>query len=532
MKKSKLIGKISGITLVFVMLGAIVCTLTMGLPAYALQRWEGFRGNYEGNNGWEKTTVGGIQIQPRFRVEYDEDAKVSVVTSLALKKEGKDWVPSAYYGRTWTWNHCTLSGHGNTTTWGGGHSGFSGQSIGATDRLVSLPQLFTRTASDQRALDHCPVPAFTYEPPTYVLVANPETNQSRIFRLADVGPALWTGAAIDMTEQAQQDIGVQSLNEVDYEVLGHIFAGTSNPGGVYTYICNENWKCISPVGGLGYSVLALAGYNGHLYAGVISDSYTGQVYKYEGNSEWTLIGDNMDDEVCSLAVYQGDLYAGTAWNGMRLYKYTSGVTNCGVPNWTRVVNHTSWDGTKALYVSNDYLLMGDIGWDWIGRWDGMSFHQDQPIQTGSCIYDFEDYNGNVYGAAWAGRMWGSGDAINWNLAISESYGTHMWELETFRGSLYMSYDNGELRQSNIPDRGTLVYTAPDGIISMTTATEGTSKGKPVEILYFGTGAETSGDGIANIYRYDGVSSPTLVSGQDEMGGGVQVLYFLRPGEVE
>ena len=298
---------------------------------------------------------------------------------------------------------------------------------------------------------------------------------------------------------------------------GALYAGGSNPGYVYKYIGGTSWEVISP--NLGYAVLDLVEYDGHLYAGIISssDGYSsvGQVYRYDGGTTWTLVGDNMDHQVCSLAVYDGYLYAGTGWNGMDLYRYDD-------PEWTQVVHYTDWSGTRALHVSHGYLLMGGLGYDRFGRWDGTTFYADLH-GGGCCIWDYEDYDGDVYASAYQGRMWNSSDAINWSVLLSYYYnGGDMWELETFQNSLYMSYDNGELRASSVPDRGTLVYTAPDGIISMTT--DGDNN------LYFGTGGEAGyrreTSGTANVYKYDG-TTVVLISSNDEMVTGVQVLSIVN-----
>jgi hypothetical protein len=299
-----------------------------------------------------------------------------------------------------------------------------------------------------------------------------------------------------------------------YESPGTLYAGGSNPGVVYMYNGGTSWDVISPE--LGYAVLDLVEYEGHLYAATMSTSSPtsgiGRVYRYDGGMTWTLVGDNMDDQVCSLAVYQGDLYAGTAWGDMNLYRYDGGTS------WTQVVNYTPWTGTRALYVSHGYLLMGDSGYDRFGRWDGSNFYADLH-GGGSCIYDYQDYDNYVYGSAWIGKLWGSSDAITWSVVLGSYDGT-MWELEEFQSELYMSYHNGELRASNVPDRGTIVYTAPDGIISMTTDGDN---------LYFGTGGEagayyySEGTGIASVYKYDG-TTVSLISGVDEMETGVQVLY--------
>ncbi|MGB9878828.1 MAG: choice-of-anchor J domain-containing protein, partial [Candidatus Pelagibacter ubique] len=268
---------------------------------------------------------------------------------------------------------------------------------------------------------------------------------------------------------------------------------------------------------LGETVISFAKYNGSLYIGVRNNGI-GQVWRYNGGTSWTLVGDNMDGEVDSLAVYNGQLYAGTSWNGMRLYKYTPGTTNCDIPNWTRVVDYFYWSGTRVLYVFNNYLLMGDIGYDRFGLWDGSNFYAVCD-GGGSCIYDMKEFNGKVYAAAWDGRLWETSDGWNWYLTLSDEYGSRMWELEVYNNYLYMAYDNCELRKSNIPNRGELVYTAPDSIISM--ATDGTK-------LYFGTGRESTyssnyGYGIANVYMYDG-NNVTLISPYDTFGDGVQEIF--------
>ena len=296
--------------------------------------------------------------------------------------------------------------------------------------------------------------------------------------------------------------------------IGNLYIGTTNPGKVYKYVSGK-WVDLSP-SPLGDTVISFAKYNGNLYVGV-SNSGRGQVWRYDGGTSWTLVGDYMDGEVDSLAVYNGELYAGTSWNGMRLYKYTPGTTNCDIPNWTRVVE-AGWSGTRVLYVFNNYLLMGDIGYDRFGLWDGSNFYYVLN-GGGSCVYDMQEFNGKVYAAVWHGRLWETADGWNWSLTLSDGYGSRMWELEVFNGSLYMAYDNGELRRSTIPDRGELVYTAPDSIISM--ATDGTK-------LYFGTGRESTyssdyGYGIANVYMYDG-NTVTQISSDDAFGDGVQEIF--------
>jgi hypothetical protein len=198
-----------------------------------------------------------------------------------------------------------------------------------------------------------------------------------------------------------------------------LFAGTSDPGVVYQYQGGTAWTAISPP--LGYAVLTLAEFNAQLYAGTISGfpvpdptATVGQVYRYDGPGTWTLVGNNMDDQVCQLAVYGGNLYAGTAawYSSGRIYRYDGGTS------WTLVVDWTNWDGMRALYVAGDgYLHCGDIHWDKFARFDGTNFYEDLGVASGSCIYDFADYGGALFGSAYVGRLWGSPDGVSWSVVL-------------------------------------------------------------------------------------------------------------------
>jgi len=302
-----------------------------------------------------------------------------------------------------------------------------------------------------------------------------------------------------------------------------LLAGSSNPGRVYLYD-EGRWIPISPV--LGYSVLSMVEYRGELYVGVTTGfgirSGVGQVWKFDGRG-WSLVGDGLDHNVNALIVYKGDLYAGTSLNGMRVYRYRGGKS------WELVVDEQwyPWGwmygggyGTRSLAIFKGNLVIGDTFWDLIALWDGKQLYRVQPYETGSCIYDFEEYRGQLYAAAYQGRIWVSGDGRNWEI-VGDYYDGNLWEMEVYRGELYMGYQCGELRrwrgEGNI--RGELVYQAPAPIISMET------DGK---FLYFGTGGDAPGfgetpEGVANIYRYDG-REVKLVSDWDQFGSGVQVLH--------
>lgn len=325
-----------------------------------------------------------------------------------------------------------------------------------------------------------------------------------------------------------------------------LFAGAANPGVVYMYKKPANWGATSLFSAsytkpgtknkveyketlpLGYAVLCLVDYQGYLYAGTMDAAYWpqgGRVYRLHtdsGANEWLLVGDDLDNQVSSLVVYSGELYAGTSWNDGRLYRCD------GTFDWSRVVDHRDpgwWSGFRAAYVWTDgWLYLGDIGWDIIGRYDGTNFQHITHL-GGSCIWDFASYGGELYASAYQGRLFKSSDGISWENVIGYGLGTSMWELEVFNDSLYMGLGDGRLeRYAGTYDGLPIIqkiWTEPDGngVISMVVG--------PQNKLFLGVGGEagyySSTIGNGRVYSYDGKKAPQMVC-TEELGTGVQVLY--------
>ena len=331
-----------------------------------------------------------------------------------------------------------------------------------------------------------------------------------------VGVAHWTDALFieGTVETGKVDTKFACQWTFDNET-GPLYAGTSEPAKVYRYDGGMMWSDISGDSFINeFAVLDLEEYDCHLYASTMSTDEPldgiGRVWRYDGGQTWTLVGDGMDDQVCDIEVYNGRLYAGTAWENMKLYRYN------GAPlDWTLVVDEPYY-GTRALYVTHGLLLMGGIGYDDFAHIDAAEVFTYDLYGGGSCIYDYEDYCGSVWAAAYVGRLWRSPDAVTWDVVL-DYYDGNMWEVEVYQGELYMSYGNGEL--AVYPNAGLPVWTAPDGIISMTT--DG-------HLLYCGIGGEAGAGydsephtGTGYVYSWDG-SAANLISGP--MGVGVQVLY--------
>ncbi len=329
------------------------------------------------------------------------------------------------------------------------------------------------------------------------------------------------------------------------EYARKLFAGGSNPAAVYNHIgggCSEEeWEKISPTDeGLGsqFAVLCLCEYNGDLYAGTMSASTSypilmgwGKVWRYDGDSNWTQVGGPvgtvLDRQVSALVVYKENLYAGTSGGGGRLYRYDGGTT------WTKVVDTTSgWSGFRSLYVGDiggsDILYIGDFAVDRFGHYDGTSFTEDENI-SGSCVWDIEVYDSNLYASAYQGKLYRSSGPPDFNWAeIEDIGGNNLWELEAFQGYLYVSdgpnlqrcTDTGEGVEFDPPTNDP-IFTEPDGDIISMVATE--------NILILGTGDEAgyavSDTGTGNVYIYDGTGVPQLVSDDVNMGDGIQALIY-------
>jgi hypothetical protein len=289
----------------------------------------------------------------------------------------------------------------------------------------------------------------------------------------------------------------------------HLYAGTGDPGLVYAYQGDMSWVpiCQRP---LGATVYCLAQYQGNLYAGVGSELGVGQVYRYDGQGWWSLVGDRLDDAVTALALYQGHLYAGTAWNGMSLYRYDGACT------WTRIAQEQlSWSGVGALHASGyGFLQIGDNNMDVLGRYDTRNFGTDGDW-GGCCIYDFAEYDGALFAGAFMGVLYRSGDGVHWVQHRGFLPCVQILELQPFQGYLYTGSDNngagGLLARTRWPGSPETVWTSDDSISAMTADGD--------RAIFFGGASQTGG--VA--YRYTGLGAPAPIGAH--LGGRVAALYF-------
>lgn len=320
-------------------------------------------------------------------------------------------------------------------------------------------------------------------------------------------------------------IGVSAISSPVAAESGALeYLGQTGPGAVYQHQSGSWTQIGSNLTNGNGSVTKIAKYNGDVFVAVTThtnqNSGTGKVYKLDGSS-WTLVGDNLENNVCTLDVFDGELYAGTAYGVADLYRYD------GPNDWTKVVHHTSWEGFSAAYVWDGKLFLGDSLYDRYGYYDGNSLTVEQPNRTGSCVYDFVDHNGELYGGNWVGIL-RRRDGGSWG-TVDRSGSGGLLELETHDDDMYVGQEGGTLyRWDASSETLNSVHDFPDSVISLQNTGD---------TLYIGIGHNAAEyddsyprQAPGELYSYqDG--DITRVSDNDQFGNGVQVLTSTETIEV-
>jgi hypothetical protein len=200
------------------------------------------------------------------------------------------------------------------------------------------------------------------------------------------------------------------------EYKGELYAGVCQPGKeeygkVFRYAGKDQWvDCGSP--DKSNSVTALAVFDGALYAATghyrvagssLAESENtepgGRVFRYDGTSRWTEVG-QLEGVACigGLVVYKGQLYASSMYAPSGFFRYEGGnkwqkLVN---PKDIRVVNMGVYDG--YLYATS---------WDHghVYRYDGEDWEDCGLVGDNTQNYAFNIYEGNLYSATWpSGRV--------------------------------------------------------------------------------------------------------------------------------
>ena len=200
---------------------------------------------------------------------------------------------------------------------------------------------------------------------------------------------------------------------------GDLYAATWEPGEnerghVYRYAGGQKWvDCGAPSPANGLKGLAV--FNGRLYVGSElydgggsslplsgNKSHGGNVYRYEGGTEWADCGKIADvRSISGLTVYQGKLYAGTgttgAWRdtprtrGMYRFDGIGKWTDCGCPGLR--VTHIGVHNGDLFGLSYDaggfFRYQGGQEWARLG-----------PVPDTTQVYSMMTYEGGLHVGTW------------------------------------------------------------------------------------------------------------------------------------
>jgi hypothetical protein len=369
----------------------------------------------------------------------------------------------------------------------------------------------------------------------------------------------------------------------------NVYVGTQNTGSepqtakVYRYSANaqNNWVDLTPSGFDGVqevsAVLSLAVYHGELYAGVqtahgygggccsggggsgltgghkgllppggtgCKEYGTGQVWRYEGNGDWELVGE-LGTAVNVLLVYNNKLYAAVTdvedpdGNVGWLYR----CTTCDGTDWVDMPGQHSSNGFFSGIVSaacgDPEIFIGDLYADDFWRYAASTGQVElADSNSGSCIWDFAPFNDTLYASAWGG----SGPVYELDIATCpdvplDFVPTHYtdltnWAAESFLSKLWIG--------SGDPDdgdpQGAVLQSSTDGSnfdVEHTWATSYAYEGVTAlarqgnQFLWIGLGSKDGTEscaenGAGEVWRYNG-SAYTRIGPADFFQGGVQTI---------
>ncbi len=308
---------------------------------------------------------------------------------------------------------------------------------------------------------------------------------------------------------------------------GSLFAATSNPGKIYSYVSGANWEAVSEE--MGASVDAIAFYGGQLYAAASLNELTGPsvISRYTGGKSWVPVSNHVTAKITSLSVFKGQLYAAainSSANNGQLFRFDSDK------NWTLVADSKAlsdeWQGFKTLYPTNDHLYIGASNTDYLARFDGTSLEQVS-FYSGAGIKAMDVFQNELFAGAADGWIYQTTDGNTFTQNHSGIYPSNIWSIKAFNDQLYIGMDSS----ADGPGKEQL-YRWKDGSPELIWENEASGMGDGVismttngDVLYFGTGMATGyfeqpGNGV--VYAFDGEAT-TAISGR--LGNGINQLLI-------
>lgn len=207
------------------------------------------------------------------------------------------------------------------------------------------------------------------------------------------------------------------------------------------------------------SVFSSHGSNQHLYLGTDNEQGA-QTWMTSNGTDWLLIDEHGFDDadntsVCCMAVFNNDLYLGTAnqQSGTQIWKTKGGITwvqanTSGFETSSNLASYSMCTFKNYLYVGTVNHLTGTQVWRTM---DGHNWHQSNIDGFGdpenACSYCMTVCNNALYlgtGNA-AARVWRTEDGIIWEQANDDGFGNtdnkRIHSLAVFDGDLYAGTGN-------------------------------------------------------------------------------------------
>ncbi len=230
---------------------------------------------------------------------------------------------------------------------------------------------------------------------------------------------------------------------------GTLYAGTCEPGKdeaghVFRYAGGTRWiDCGSP--DRCNAVTALAVHDGKLYAGVgryrlagsslpetTNANKGGEVYRYEGEKNWTDCGQLPKTEaVGGLAVFRGQLYASSLYRPAGFFRYQDGAKweSCPLPK--------KGERVDALAVFNGHLYATSYDACAVFRCDGKSWEDLGTLGKTGQTYSFEVHGGELFVGTWPnGRVFRHAKGQKWLDAGRLGKELEVMGMAGYNGQLY------------------------------------------------------------------------------------------------
>jgi len=237
-----------------------------------------------------------------------------------------------------------------------------------------------------------------------------------------------TGATTSLPNWRQLQFGIDAGTEPEWRAEGrpgasifgcslavhrnHLYIGTCEVDGtatgtVYRYHGPDDWRPVGMLDGSN-SVMALASFNGELYAGTgkyrtagssLSDSTNetrgGKVYRLREDDQWDLIGDlDPTEAIGGFVAYRGQLYASSLYAPAGFYRYEGGTswTSLPTPDSRRV---------ESLAVHGGFLYAASYDSGSVYRFDGETW-QDLGLVDAHITqnYSFTTFENHLHVSTW------------------------------------------------------------------------------------------------------------------------------------